>query len=246
MMGMLAVAILVFDGMAACLWLRWIAGRHNGSGCPKHRPANGILFFMAGLLSMAILAEAQVYVADSTARTLFPGDGFPFQLLFAAVPAELAKLVMFIAVSKAFRTIRAPLDAVVQGALVGLGFAIIHNFSGSLDQGYLVLLGRSFLMVLAHMTTAAIAAIASSARRFWKLDVLNTWLVAAGGLCTAAMLHAIMLNATYRVPVTGVDRPLSGLVLAISGMIVLKQLMIRLTRTVPPLQHIQQSQGSQA
>jgi RsiW-degrading membrane proteinase PrsW (M82 family) len=69
---------------------------------------------------------------------------------------ELGKYATFAVVATLLRTIREPQDGSLQGAQVGLGFALVENFLYGLSGGWELLLLRVFVSLPGHMVYGAV------------------------------------------------------------------------------------------
>jgi hypothetical protein len=69
---------------------------------------------------------------------------------------EFSKFLVFMLLAGRFRTVREPVDGMYQAAAVGLGFAIVENFSYGFAYGPFIALLRSLVTPLAHMTYACV------------------------------------------------------------------------------------------
>ena len=67
---------------------------------------------------------------------------------------ELTKFLVFILLTGLFKSIKEPRDGVIQAASVALGFALAENFYYGMDYGVSVLLVRSIVSILGHVTFA--------------------------------------------------------------------------------------------
>ena len=118
------------------------------------------LFTLAGALSVL----PSFFFYDLSPLWFRPSGGTASELwqallfiwLVNAPVEELAKFLCFVAVATAFRTIREPQDGSVQGAQVGLGFALVENFLYGMDGGWELLLLRSLVSLPGHMVYGAV------------------------------------------------------------------------------------------
>ncbi|MEI8093935.1 MAG: PrsW family glutamic-type intramembrane protease [Spirochaetales bacterium] len=69
---------------------------------------------------------------------------------------ELGKYLTFALVATLLKTIREPQDGSLQGAQVGLGFALVENFLYGLSGGWPLLLLRAFVSLPGHMVYGAV------------------------------------------------------------------------------------------
>ena len=106
----------------------------------------GILFYITGLYPDA--------------------NAFVQHILIVGPVEELSKFLVFIALAGISKTIKEPRDGILQAVSVALGFAIIENFLYAYYDGVSVLVLRSTLNIIGHMTYGAIWGFAWSAMSY--------------------------------------------------------------------------------
>ena len=77
-------------------------------------------------------------------------------ILIVGPVEELSKFLTFIFLTTIIKSIKEPRDAVIQAASVALGFALVENIIYAWSGGLVLLLIRSFITIVGHMTYAAI------------------------------------------------------------------------------------------
>ncbi len=81
---------------------------------------------------------------------------FVDNLLIVGPVEELSKFAVFIALAGIMGSIKEPRDGILQAASVALGFALVENILYAYSGGLIVLLVRSILTIVGHMTYAII------------------------------------------------------------------------------------------
>ena len=159
--------VLAIDIAAAYIWLKFLQKRDTKNHL-KRKVHWIALFFLGGIASSFLC----LFIYDINIFVQFSGiDGAPArfieQLFYVAPSEEIAKLLVFIILSTLFDTIREPFDAVAQAATVGLGFAIVENFTYGSLYGPWVCLYRSLLGTTGHMTYTAISGFSYGITVYW-------------------------------------------------------------------------------
>lgn len=83
-------------------------------------------------------------------------NAFVEHILITGPVEELSKFLVFIALAGIFKSIKEPRDGILQAVSVGLGFALLENFIYALFYGIPVLIVRTFLSTVGHMSYAVI------------------------------------------------------------------------------------------
>jgi RsiW-degrading membrane proteinase PrsW (M82 family) len=116
-------------------------------------------------------------------------------MLLVALPEELLKLLVLLAIAGRRRLFSDPADGLAYGAMVGLGFAVVENVAFVASGGLQIAMMRSITAVPAHAVFGAILGyyVAQAMRRHRRGVV---WL----GLAAAVVLHA-----AYDLPLMGLN-----------------------------------------
>ena len=202
------IGVTVVDALAMFLWIAWLMKKDLYAERKGNTPAV-LIFTLAGMMSapLALLFYSNRGL-DGVAYML-GYDTFLYYYLVVGLVEEAAKLIVFIAISSALGTVKDTMDGVVQGAAVGLGFAIVENFIYGLDYGFFVAIIRSVTSITGHMTYAAIAAYGFVSMRFGKGSTeLRRRLYGVRGLLIAIFLHGthnslLLLGVIF--PTIGLD-----------------------------------------
>lgn len=185
-------SVIAIDLMAATLWLRWL-WRMDIYARDKHLRKAVPVFFGVGLLSGPL--SMLFYSINPYATTAIGFVSPDAQYYFAVVgpSEELAKFLIFLALSKLLRSIREPVDAVLQGASVGLGFAIVENLLYGLHVDQVTLLFRSYYSVTDHMAWSALSAFSYGAVVYWYERERRPikWGLVILGVSTSGFLHGL-------------------------------------------------------
>jgi RsiW-degrading membrane proteinase PrsW (M82 family) len=81
---------------------------------------------------------------------------FVEELLIVGPVEEFSKFIIFIVLTGMMKSIKEPRDGILQAASVAMGFALVENIIYAFRYGYTVLIVRSFLTILGHMSYAVI------------------------------------------------------------------------------------------
>jgi len=180
------------DLVAAYFWLRWLM-RMDIYAADKGMRKSVPIFFGVGLLSGPLSLVS--YGLGSYAQGRLGIDSSDVQYYFTIVgpSEELAKFLIFYVVSKALGSIREPVDAALQGASVGLGFAIVENMIYGPRVGLITMLFRSYYGITNHMSWAALSAFSYGAVVYWyeRERERIKWGLVIFGICSACCLHGL-------------------------------------------------------
>ncbi len=87
----------------------------------------------------------------------YRGDNtFISHFLLTGLVEEFSKFLVFIILTSPFKTIKEPRDGMLQAASIAMGFALTENIIYSLQYGIYVLLIRSIITIIGHVTYAVI------------------------------------------------------------------------------------------
>ncbi len=123
-------------------------------------------------------------------------DSFLFWIyseLRTGIVEELAKFLVFYAFTRALRSLKEPLDGVLQAAAVALAFASVENLMyGARFDSVVLVLRRSLITTTGHLSYAAVWGLFTACLRFGVLRVQPRagWKVLALSVLGAAILHA--------------------------------------------------------
>ncbi len=182
-MTVLAVTVIV-----SIVWIR-ILKRFDESSAIK-RSGNSIRgFFFAGILSIPVL-----FVMYAVIGPIFDPIEYAFpllyQILYVGLFEETSKFLIFYLAAVQSHSIKEPKDGILHAASVGLCFAVLENILYSV-YGMDVLLLRSILTVVGHMTYAAVwgyvAGVIIYTRRAGDYSYSGSFMAAA--VAFAAVFH---------------------------------------------------------
>lgn len=188
----LSVIIVIFICLlSAGIWVLWLRHSDTYAG-NKRRDASPLGFFIAGIFS-APLSILFTYANPFYWTTI---EGPWHHLLVVGPSEEVAKLVTLLAVSSWKRAIKEPLDALILGAAVGIGFAVFENFVYGLEYGIPVLIIRSAISAFAHMSWSAFAAYGFYALKYNGTEErpISTRLL---GLLAVSLVHGLLNISMY-------------------------------------------------
>ncbi|MBW8002943.1 MAG: PrsW family intramembrane metalloprotease [Planctomycetes bacterium] len=148
--------ILLVNGAATALWL-FILTRLDTYRRDKHSTSRIMVFFLTGLLSVIptlllyLLFPFHLIRTDSWVLTSLLN-----QVLVTGPIEEFSKFAVFFILARKLKSIREPLDAVLQAAAVTLAFASVENLFYANRFGLEILVLRSVITSLGHMVLSSI------------------------------------------------------------------------------------------
>ena len=170
------------------LWMRWLMGKDVYAAQKGNRKVLR-LFFLGGLASGPL---CHVFYSLNIFELFYGSSSITYYLyhfLVVGISEEGAKLLVFLLLSRALGSVKDPMDAAVQGAAVGIGFAIIENLLYAFSTNLDVLFMRSLITVPGHMAVAALAAFGSGASVWWPEGSKERLWLPAGCFSLAVVLH---------------------------------------------------------
>ena len=145
---------------------------------------------LLGLLHWVVsLPLLPAYRAGATDSILF----WLYDELSTGPVEELAKFLVFYLITRSLRSIKEPLDGVLQAAAVALAFASVENLLyGSRFGSVALVLRRSVISTTGHLSFAAIWGMFTACLRFGilKVEARAGWKVLAWAVLGAAVLHS--------------------------------------------------------
>jgi RsiW-degrading membrane proteinase PrsW (M82 family) len=138
-------------------WI-WLVIRLDTHRKEKKSQAVLLKFFLAGFLSL--IPTAILYFLSYAFWGSFLEQGWLFAFieeLFITGPVEeFSKLIVFLLVSRKMKSIKEPMDGVLQAAAVALAFATAENFLYTQRAGLWILPWRAVLSTSGHLLYASI------------------------------------------------------------------------------------------
>ncbi len=153
------IFIVVVNAGAAALWLAWLGFKERSF--PRFRSPRWFYpYFFLGALSGVAAGVIELSPLSQPYDSLGGIAGtLGYYILFIALVEEGVKFTAFRLVSRWRHSLREPFDAVMGGATVGLGFAIMENVVYGLFRDPKLALLRSFITIQAHMFYSSIPAL---------------------------------------------------------------------------------------
>lgn len=165
---------------------------------------------IAGILNSSF---AEANGIDLTVDILPPEQGILFST-FVGFNEEFIKALTTVFLVRNLKEMDEPIDAIIYATAIGLGFAVIENFSYSLEHGLVNLIVRSFTAVPLHIGLAAVWGYKIAEAKFInKAPYISTMFTA---IVFASVIHAI-----YDAILFTVDMPLLTLAISLAIAIVL-------------------------
>jgi protease PrsW len=123
---------------------------------------------------------------------LYYGENtFISQFLVIGPVEEFSKFIVFIFLTSSRKSIKEPRDGMLQAASVALGFALTENIFYAMSGGIILLLIRSIITIIAHMTYAVIWGFAWGSLGYSNSSKTHTsgWYYVIPALILAALFH---------------------------------------------------------
>lgn len=184
----LQLVTIALSPAIALIWLFYARSAYR----PEGRLVIGVLFvlgFASGGLALVLNHLVERYTM-LWAGAPDPVHRLLFWVLGIGLNEEFAKMVMLLAVMYPRRNFTTPIQGLLAGATVAMGFAAIENLFYLERYGTVNLLIRSVLTVPAHASfTAPLGAAMAYSKRARTLPRKVAWL--AGGLGFALGVHGL-------------------------------------------------------
>jgi len=190
------ILIVLIDALAAVIWM-YVLSLIDSNAVRKQYQAMVPIFFLGGLASAPL--SLLFYGLNDFGYLYHEGDlaVILFYMIVVGLCEEGAKLVSFLIISSRKRTIKEPLDPIIQGASIGLGFGIMENFSYAVAYDIDLLVKRSIVTIIAHMTYTALSAYVFGASRYWPVAPSLKRCLPFTGLALAIIPHGIYDSLLY-------------------------------------------------
>jgi len=114
------------------------------------------LIIIGGVILTFIIDSIWVDILYGLTGLRHDENAFVEHILITGPVEESAKFITFILLTRMFKSIKEPRDGILQAVSVALGFALIENFIYAYRYGIYVLIIRSVLSMVGHMTYAVI------------------------------------------------------------------------------------------
>ncbi|MGE4193754.1 MAG: PrsW family glutamic-type intramembrane protease [Pseudodesulfovibrio sp.] len=185
----IALILMALVPSAVLLWLFVSSDKYP-------EPAGALISsFLLGVL--IVLCIYLVYPFLSLVESALPPDnpyllGLGHALLMAAIPEECFKLIVLRRYCVNLRAFDEPMDGIVYGVTVSLGFATAENLLFVMEGGMGVAVGRAFLAVPCHALVGAIMGYYVGRAAFARKERTALYL--------KALLLPILFHALYDFP----------------------------------------------
>ena len=165
----MVILVLIIDALALLVWGKMLH-RMDRFNRDKRNEHYLFWFIVSGIVLNRILVallyplwEFFLYTATGLGYGQNP---FVTHILIVGPVEETTKFLVFILLTGVFKSIKEPADAVVQAGSVALGFAIMENFSYGMEYGAVVLVMRSVISILGHVTYSGFWGLAWGSYRY--------------------------------------------------------------------------------
>lgn len=187
------MGILVLNALGTAAWL-FVLTRMDRNRKDKKGVSRILIFYFAGLLS--IIPSFLLYFIFP--YRLFSVNSEPLAYLILGILItgpieEFSKFIVFYLFSRRFRSLKEPLDGVLQAAAVALAFATVENVIYTANYGIWVLPIRFVLATTGHLVYAAIWGLYSTAVTFGTIGKGgrgDQWIIFLS-ILPAANLHGL-------------------------------------------------------
>ena len=149
--------VIIIDFAALVAWGK-ILHRFDAFTRDKKNEYYLFWFIIAGIFLNLILVEIMYLLWEVLLHGMtgleFGQSPFVDYFLIVGPVEETTKFLVFITLAGIFSSIKEPRDGLIQAGSVALGFAILENFTYAMDYGLFVLVIRSVINTLGHVTYA--------------------------------------------------------------------------------------------
>jgi RsiW-degrading membrane proteinase PrsW (M82 family) len=183
----LKICICIFGALA---WLVSLM-RIDVYAKKRQHHAKLTIFFLAGLASLPFSFKFYDFCEGHLIAPQSEISPFLYDFGIVGPSEELAKFIIFLVIARLLRTHCDPLICVLQGAAVGVGFALVENFAYAIECTKQGMVFRAIFCTALHSGLTAISAFAYGARSFYKERDWGraTWWFVPVGLFISAYLH---------------------------------------------------------
>lgn len=240
----MAIAIALAAAILPPLLVLWIVYRHDVFPEPPQVVWACFLFGMLIVLPILAVAWPVMYIGQQLVAGSHPLVlGLMAAFLGAAIPEEFFKFLVLRFYAATHRAFNEPMDGIVYGVAVSLGFATLENlvYAVSFDFSLLVIVMRAITAIPMH---AALGAIMGWYVARWRFGPANR-----GSSLLLALLVPILLHGLYDWPLLAAgfsraEQPddttsvfmLVSLLLAFVVLAVMVRVVIRLMRQMRAVQ----------
>ena len=158
--------ILIINTIVLAAWLKYlrhlddfVADKKNKYTLLQFVIFGGIFSVILTLIMSPIWEAFLFYITGRYSDE----NTFVHHVLIVGPVEELSKFLVFITLAGISKSIKEPRDGILQAVSVALGFSIIENFIYAYVDGVYVLIIRSFLNIIGHMSYGAIWGLAWAA-----------------------------------------------------------------------------------
>ena len=164
----------------------WYFYSHDQRPEPRHVLI--ITFILGVLVAIPVVGATALITAVFPARLEMPLlEALLLAFLCAAIPEQFFRLLVLLGYCCRQDAFDEPMDGVIYGVTVALGFAVLENIFYVLDRGWTVALSRAFTAVPMHACLGALLGyyVGQAHRRPGRLGDL------AYGLLVVVLLHGL-------------------------------------------------------
>ena len=164
-MTRLLIGLLGLDVAAVCLYI-FILTRLDRHRADKHSAERVTQFYFIGLLClvpMLLLYSIGYSVGSQFWTGIEHVDDWLENFFLVGPIEEFSKFIVFFLFALRLKSIKEPLDGMLQAAAVALAYASVENLLYGADYGVEVMLIRSVLAIVGHMIYSSIWGFAASA-----------------------------------------------------------------------------------
>ena len=153
------IAILGINILALMAWGKYL--NHLDAFASDKRNEHRLFWLVitGGIPSIVLTLIVQSHwesILFSTTGLQYDMNPFVGELLIVGPVEEFSKFIIFIVLTGMMKSIKEPRDGILQAASVAMGFALVENIFYAYCYGFTILIIRSFLTILGHMSYAII------------------------------------------------------------------------------------------
>jgi RsiW-degrading membrane proteinase PrsW (M82 family) len=160
----LLFSLLAIDVVAVCLYIT-VLTRLDRYRADKRSAEKVVLFYFLGLLCLVPMLLLY-HIGYALSYGLWTGvelvDAWIEDFFLVGPIEEFSKFIVFFVFALRLKSIKEPLDGMLQAAAVALAYASVENLLYGADYGVEVMLVRSVLAIVGHMIYSSIWGFAAS------------------------------------------------------------------------------------
>ncbi len=184
--------ILIISFAAAVIWIRVLKNLDKDRKLKTDKSFIR-LFIFAGFSSLPLVFIISDLI-EPILRPFYTYSVILYNILMVGMVEEVSKFIPFFLLTIRKQAVKEPRDGVIHAASVGLAFALVENIEYAFFYGLNILLIRSILTIVGHMTLASIWGATAGVyiyNRNTRMGDNHSPLMIAGSIIVAGTFHGI-------------------------------------------------------